>query len=245
MWVYYVVGAVLVLAAFLVRDFPSAVVMFIAGLVVIFVTVAKHENPAPPARAPLPKSPVPAAPTAPPPSVQSPPIRAASAASIISAPVADPLPPEPSPPTPRIPEIVTRTGESSDTRLHDPYADVERTWSRNEERQLIELLDEGVKIEQIGQRLRIDQRQVAIRLVRLVLGATGELDDHLRAARHGSRYDKQEIAKIRADLLSQRPLIEIAQSVDRTPLGVGWRIIDSRPQIVFASYALRATLGIE
>lgn len=241
---YYAVGAVLVVAAFLVRDFPSAVVMFIAGLVVIFVTVAKHENPAPPARAPLAKSPAPTAPTVPPPFVQSPPIRAASTASIISVPVADPLPPAPSPPTPRIPEIVTRTGESSATRLHDPYADVERTWSRTEERRLIELLDEGVKIEQIAQQMRIDQRQVAIRLVRLVFGTTGDLDDELRAARHGTRYDKQEVAKIRAEFLSQRPLVEIAHSVDRTPLGVGWRIIDSRPQIVFSSDAVRSSLGL-
>lgn len=67
---------------------------------------------------------------------------------------------------------------------------------------------------------------MAIHLVRAVLGARGTIDNDADQPNAHRSYTKHELDTINALYRSGRPLSEIAGTIGRSQLGVGWRLLD-------------------
>lgn len=125
--------------------------------------------------------------------------------------------------------IQTRTGQNpSRKKLVDPFEKSDRAWSVSESNRAVELYRSGKPIFQIARTMRIDQKQVAIRLIRELFGFQGEIEDRANAPRNGKCYTDDELAIIVSYFEAGRPIQEIATAVERTVLGVGWRMLDLR-----------------
>lgn len=125
--------------------------------------------------------------------------------------------------------IQTRTGQNLSTKkLIDPYEKSERAWSASETTRALELYHSGKSIRHIALMMRIDQKQVATHLVRKLFGFQGELNDLENAPRNGKSYTDEELAKMVSYFEAGRPIQDIAAAVERTVLGVGWRMLDRR-----------------
>lgn len=127
------------------------------------------------------------------------------------------------------PEIITRTGTNPyKTKLVDPYAESERVWSSTESAEAVRLSRSGKSIVAIATAMKIDQRQVAIHLIRVVFKFDGEIDNRAAAPRDGWRYTPDEQSKMDSYAGAGMPIQDIATALERTVLGVGWRILDRR-----------------
>lgn len=125
------------------------------------------------------------------------------------------------------PTVGTRTSSTvPDVELEDPYADKEKRWSRTEQVELLDLYGERKSVFVIAQALHVDQKQVAIKLIRLLLAPSGDIENADGCPRHGKQYTKEELG-IMEDLQRKgMRLRTIANEVQRTQLGVGWRLLD-------------------
>jgi hypothetical protein len=74
--------------------------------------------------------------------------------------------------------------------------------------------------------MRIDQREVAIRLIRLLLSPSGNIADESGCPRHGKKYDTDEVLRIEDLHKGGLRLRSIANEVGRTQLGVGWKLLN-------------------
>lgn len=137
------------------------------------------------------------------------------------------------PTSPSAPAVVTRTStNNSGARLLDPYAGTERRWTRSEQAQLLDHYERGRDIPGIAAAMQIDQREVAIRLIRLLLSPSGDIEDETGCPRHGKKYDADEVRKIEDLQKGGLPLRSIAKEVERTQLGVGWKLLNLHVPIV-------------
>lgn len=144
--------------------------------------------------------------------------------------------PEPKPvelePTPEQPKsepthIRTRTGVNTTGReLIDPYADSERPFTADEDKRLLELQAAGGKVWSIANDMGIDQRQIAIRLIRLLFAPTGPINDEAAALNNGATYADGEKDQIEREYRDGVRIEEIAQRHGRTVLAIGWLLID-------------------
>lgn len=79
-----------------------------------------------------------------------------------------------------------------------------------------------------------------VRLVRLMFGVEGILDDEEAAPRSGQAYSANEQRLMRSMYKQGRTLGEIAGAMGRTPLGVGWKMLSQNipeiPPAVAAEY---------
>ncbi len=131
------------------------------------------------------------------------------------------------PTRPSAPAIVTRTATNdSGARLLDPYAGTERRWTRSEQVQLLDHYERGLDIPGIAAEIRIDQKEVAIRLIRLLLSPSGNIEDESGCPRHGKKYAADEVRKIEDLHKGGLRLRSIANEVERTQLGVGWKLLN-------------------
>lgn len=126
-------------------------------------------------------------------------------------------------------QIRTRTGENpGKTKLQDPYEGTERQWSAAESTRAVALYRSGKPIRQIAQSMRIDQKQVATHLIRVLFDFKGEIDDASASAKHRKTYTDDELSKMKSYFDAGVQIQEIAAELERTVLGVGWRMIDLR-----------------
>ncbi|WP_163541164.1 hypothetical protein [Occultella kanbiaonis] len=99
-----------------------------------------------------------------------------------------PSPPSPSvkpsgspQPTPRRQEqarIITRTGPHSDAPLYDGFAiSGERRWTAAEQVRAVGLYQDGETVNAIARHLRVDQKDVAARLIRILLDPADPIDN--------------------------------------------------------------------
>lgn len=131
------------------------------------------------------------------------------------------------------PTIVTRTSpRESGTELADPYELTEKRWTRAEQLQLLDLYEQGKPVSSIARAMRVDQKQVAIKLIRLLLVPSGNIENSVDCPRHGKQYTNEEL-RVMENLHSQRMRLRvIANELQRTQLGVGWRLLDLHlPQV--------------
>lgn len=125
--------------------------------------------------------------------------------------------------------IHTRTGANpSKAKLIDPHAESERVWSKGETARAVALYRSGKSLVPIALAMKIDQRQVAIRLIRVLFAFDGELEDMKAAPRHGMKYSDEEVSKMQSYSDAGSSIQDIAMAVERTVLGVGWRMLDRR-----------------
>lgn len=131
----------------------------------------------------------------------------------------------------QVAQIKTRTGTSPNlTQLVDPYAELERVWSRAESVSAMVMYRSGKSLVSIAQAMKIDLKQVAIHLIRVVLKFEGEIDARDAAPRDGWRYTDDEESKLQSYVHAGVLIQDIAAALERTVLGVGWRVLDRRMQ---------------
>lgn len=82
----------------------------------------------------------------------------------------------------------------------------------------------------IAHAIEIDQKQVAIHLIRLLFQFGGEIDDLSAAPRNGRQYTDDEESKLQSYVHAGVLIQDIAAALERTVLGVGWRVLDRRMQ---------------
>jgi hypothetical protein len=76
--------------------------------------------------------------------------------------------------------------------------------------------------------MRIDQKEVAKRLIRLLLSPSGNIEDESGCPRHGKKYTADEVRKLEDLYKGGLRLRSIANEVERTQLGVGWKLLNLR-----------------
>jgi hypothetical protein len=140
--------------------------------------------------------------------------------------------------------IVTRTNANPErVELYDPFQSSERRWTSLDDKALVEVYRRERRMAAIAEELRVDQRQVAIRLTRVLFEASGDLDDESQAPLHGRRWSRDEQEAVLVSFDHGATLGRIAGSVGRTPLAVAWRILEHRhepvpvPTVVQAKWA--------
>lgn len=101
----------------------------------------------------------------------------------------------------------------------------ERTWTRAETANVIRLYDAGCSIYDLEDASGIELRHVVIRLVRLIFGAQGCIDDENTAPLSGEAYSREEQQLMRGMFLQGSSLAVIAEALGRTQLGVGWKLL--------------------
>lgn len=125
--------------------------------------------------------------------------------------------------------IHTRTGTNpSKAKLADPYAGTERKWSAAETTHAVALYRSGKSVFQIARVVGIDQIQVATHLIRELFHFHGEMNDLSSAPRNGKSYTDEEISMMKSYFDAGSQIQDIAVAVERTVLGVGWRMLDRR-----------------
>lgn len=125
--------------------------------------------------------------------------------------------------------VITRTTRS---KTSTPITEEPpKQWSAREDSVLLEtyLLERSVT--GTATKLRVDQIQVARRLVTLLLNPKGEIDDPT-AANHGKVYTRAHQEAIPEAWRDGRKLPVIARMFERDQLGVGWRLLDDPSQPV-------------
>lgn len=125
--------------------------------------------------------------------------------------------------------IHTRTGTNPSTvKLIDPHAESERVWSEAETVRAVALYRSDKSVFQIARAVGIDQIQVATHLIRELFHFHGVMNDLGSAPRNGKSYTDEEISKMKSYFDAGVQLQDIAAAVERTVLGVGWRMLDRR-----------------
>ncbi|MGO4490472.1 hypothetical protein AB4Y86_00060 [Arthrobacter sp. 2YAF22_2] len=138
--------------------------------------------------------------------------------------------------------IVTRTSAARQGQpLEDPFLDRERVWAREEQARMLDLYEARQSVAAIAQAMRVDQRQVAIRLLRVLFDPVGDIDDATAAPRYGKNYSKSETEELLDVFHAGASILQIAGKVGRTQLGAAWKLFNLH--VVQVPPGLRATLS--
>lgn len=125
--------------------------------------------------------------------------------------------------------VVTRTSRVK-TAKPAPVEPLKQ-WTAAEDTALLESYLRERTIAATAVALRVDQIQVARRLVTLLLGPKGEIDDP-SVPNHGKTYSKADQTAIPEAWRDGRKLPMIARMFGRDQLGVGWRLLDDASEPV-------------
>jgi Ni/Co efflux regulator RcnB/Tfp pilus assembly protein PilN len=135
------------------------------------------------------------------------------------------LPPAP----PLAPPIKTRTIRTATTGV-GVFDDENKTWTSQEDTILLDAYLTTRQVPATAERLRVDQKQVALRLTALLLRPHGKIDD-ASAPKRGKSYSAKDLESIPQAWRDGRKLAAIARDHERDQLGIGWKLLDdpSRP----------------
>ena len=137
------------------------------------------------------------------------------------------------PPFSRPDSIVTRTAPSLGAALHDSFAvEGEQQWTLEEQRQLVSLYTAQDSVLEIALAMQQDQKQVAARLIRLLLDPNGRIDNDDEMPNARKRYSENEVRRMREAYEAGLPLPVLAKELGRSQLGVGWRMLDHHIPLV-------------
>lgn len=127
------------------------------------------------------------------------------------------------------PAIVTRTMAAPGAALVDLFAlNGERSWTTAEQQAAVKRYERGDTVHQIALAMRIDQKDVAAILVRVLLGATGVINDEASAPQSGMAYAAADLRRIRESCNEGISLRALAGELGRSQLGVGWKMLEMR-----------------
>ena len=141
----------------------------------------------------------------------------------------DPAPAKPVPLEAEVdpPRIVTRTSRAAGGYTQETWKG-ERTWSRDEVSELIELYSDGDILDSITIKMRLDKKDVVYKLTRLNFGESGDLEDLSEAPNDGKAWSKQDSNKLLEMNGAGITLNGMAKTFGRTKLAIGWRLADQR-----------------
>jgi hypothetical protein len=141
----------------------------------------------------------------------------------------DPVPPRPSAVVAETepPRIVTRTSRSTGGYAQETWKG-ERTWSRDELDELIELYSDGDLLDSIAIKMRLDKKDVVYKLTRLNFGDSGDLEDLSEAPNDGKAWSKEDSKKLLEMNAAGITLSGMAKTFGRTKLAIGWRLADQQ-----------------
>lgn len=125
------------------------------------------------------------------------------------------------------PRIVTRTSRAAGGYTQETWKG-ERTWSRDEVSELIELYSDGDILDSIAIKIGLDKKDVVYKLTRLNFGDSGDLEDLSEAPNDGKAWSKQDSNKLLEMNGAGITLNGMAKKFGRTKLAIGWRLADQR-----------------
>ncbi|MER3389264.1 MAG: hypothetical protein RJQ01_04450 [Microcella sp.] len=133
------------------------------------------------------------------------------------------------PPRPDERAIVTRTTQAN-TGVHDEEF-VEWAWSEADDKKLLRSYLKTRNIAGTAIELKVDQRQVAARLVRLLLEPDGDIHDQT-VENWGKNYKAADTRLMLQMWNEGDGLLAIATELGRDQLGIGWKLLDHSSQPV-------------
>ncbi len=127
------------------------------------------------------------------------------------------------------PPIVTRTTATKTSGV-GVFDDEDKQWNAAEDAALLNAYLTTRNLSATAETLRVDQKQVALRLISLLLAPQGIVDDP-SAPKHGKTYSGADSKAIAQAWRDGRKLPAIARDFQRDQLGIGWKLLDhaSRP----------------
>ena len=126
-----------------------------------------------------------------------------------------------------VPEIVTRTGKNlTGQPLFDRFFGIEREFNKVEDNLLLKNYRKGHGIVAIANLMQIDQKQIAIRLIRMLINPKGPMEDKESASENGHYYRQDEKEQIEKEFLAGTPIEKIATMHNRTVLAIGWQLLE-------------------
>jgi|SRR5690625_595024 len=137
------------------------------------------------------------------------------------------------------PTIVTRTRDVRGVILHDPYKYANKNWTSTETLQLLEQFEISKTLTATAHALQKDKKQIAIRLVEILLRPVGDMEDASGAVNNQKRYQVGEKDRIVEAFQQGDTLPVIARRVRRTQLAVGWQLLESEKHFVDVSASLK------
>lgn len=138
--------------------------------------------------------------------------------------------PKTAPTTEPKPAIITRTTSATTSGVSE-FDDADKSWTADEDSELLTAYLASRNLAATAESIRVDQRQVALRLVSLLLGPHGVIDDPL-APNHGKTYSAADSKAIIQAWRDGRKLPAIARDFQRDQLGIGWKLLDDRTKPV-------------
>lgn len=110
---------------------------------------------------------------------------------------------------------------------------------------MLRLYDSGCSIYDLEAESGIEIRDVVIRLIRLMFGTKGTLDDESAAAKSGESYTREDQQLMRSMYVRGRSLPEIAQALGRTILGAGWMFLSLQRPVLSSELGQECLDGSE
>jgi hypothetical protein len=92
----------------------------------------------------------------------------------------------------------------------------------------------GCSIYDLEAECGIETRQIVIRLIRLMFGVQGYLDDENTAQMSGDAYTQEDQQLMRGMYLRGNSLPDIADALGRTMLGAGWKLLSMQLPVISA-----------
>lgn len=122
------------------------------------------------------------------------------------------------------PAIVRRTSSAATTGVSE-FDVADKQWNANEDIELLTAYLASRNLAATADALRVDQKQVALRIIVLLLGPHGVIDDP-NAPEHGKTYSAADSKAIVQAWRDGRKLPAIARDFKRDQLGIGWKLLD-------------------
>lgn len=132
---------------------------------------------------------------------------------------------EPAAPKVSPPVIVTRTGDANG-RAIDTW-ESERTWTKSELAQLLDLYNNGLSVRAMAKSLNLDSKDIVYCIARQVLLCSGDLEDKTMAINDGLAWTTLQRNRVGALIRSGRSIRSIAEEYGRTEIAIVWQAIDN------------------
>ena len=132
---------------------------------------------------------------------------------------------EPAAPKVSPPVIVTRTGDANG-RAIDTW-ESERTWTKSELAQLLDLYNNGLSVRAMAKSLNLDSKDIVYCIARQVFLCSGDLEEKTMAINDGLAWTTLQRNRVGALIRSGRSIRSIAGEYGRTEVAIVWQAIDN------------------
>jgi len=123
------------------------------------------------------------------------------------------------------PVIVTRTSDAQG-RAIDTW-ESERTWTKSEIAELLDLYKNGLAVHKMANSLNLDSKDIVYCVARRVFSCSGDLEDKTMAINDGLAWTTLQRNRVGALIRSGRSIRSIAEEYGRTEIAIVWQAIDN------------------